>query len=271
MKVHSLEGSVFTNKLTEPTKAESAFIFTFVRNPFQRIVSAYLNKVVKQSDEVWSSFAGRQSIDPKIPISFDEFVELLAGVPAEESDPHWRPQHLNILYPFVQPNLLADLEYLDSEMPKVLAHLLPNTAPKVFQARSHHTKARVEWRSYFADASTVGRTLQIYSADFEAFGYAPNLDADPASMHSPRISEHMHAGLGRYVAYTNSVGPVRFSALNALETADETGALKNWIAFQRLRQPKLHHTDVATLLQGLNPDRLPSYLLRALREKGYMA
>lgn len=267
VKVHAIDGSVFTNKPTEPSDAESAFIFTFVRNPFQRIVSTYLDKIVRQTTQVWSLFAARHGIDPNSHISFDEFVELIANLPAEESDPHWRPQHCNILFPFVQPNLLADLESLDSEMPKLLARLVPNAEPQVLQSGRHHTKARTEWRNYFQNAATVGRVLQLYAADFEVFGYRPDVDGDPACMHPPRMSEHKHVGLGRYVAYNTAVGPNRFGALNALEAADETGALKNWITLQRLRQPKRHKTDLPTLLQGLSPDDVPNYLRRAMAKR----
>ncbi len=269
--MHAIDGSVFTNKLSEPIEAEGAFVFTFVRNPFHRIVSAYLDKVIKRTDQVWAFFAARHGKDPNSPVSFDEFVELLTGVPAEESDPHWRPQHINILYPFVQPNLMADLESIDTELPKVLSRLFPNSAPQVLQGRRHKTKSRTEWRNYLLDPATVGRLLQFYSKDFEAFGYTPDVEADPTCMHPPRISEHKHVGLSRYVAYTNAVGPNRFGALNALELADETGSLKSWIALQRLRQPKLHHTDFPSLLQGLSSDDRPNYLLRAVAEKRDMA
>ncbi len=233
LHIHTLEGSPFNNKLTNPVSARKAFIFTFVRNPFQRLVSAYLNKVHDRSDRIWRLFARAHGLNRKDAVSFDGFVELLSGIPAVEHDRHWRPQYLNTLYPFVRPNLLGDLESLDAQLPMILDRLFPGAPRRILKGRSHSTKARATWRDYYGDQATLDRVLQIYGTDFEAFGYQTKIAADPACLRGPVIAEHEHIGLAKYVAYENAAPSERPAALNALEAADYDGAIADWIVQQR--------------------------------------
>ncbi len=268
VNVHELEGSPFHNKLADPDAAQRAFIFTFVRNPFHRIVSAYLNKVKLRTDQVWSGFAGQHGLNPGAEVSFDAFVEILAGVQPEEQDPHWRPQHLNLLHPFVRPNLIGDLEALDRLLPEVLDRLFPGRA-RVEPVHMNKTTARQVWSELLADKATLGRVVDIYAGDFAAYGYAPSLTADPARREPVNRSEHEHVGLARAAAYLMAQGPERFAALNALERADPEGALRDWILLQRLRNPRVHRTSLDALTQAHAAQIAagPAYLRKAVEVK----
>ena len=267
--VHVVEGSPFVSRLTDPVAVRQAFIFSFVRNPFQRIVSAYLNKVQMRTDKVWSGFATRRGWNPETEVSFDGFVERLSGVPPEEQDPHWRAQHLNILYPFVRPNLIGDLDSLDRVLPQVLARVASGQA-KVVQGRRHGTAARQVWSGFFGDKATLDRVLTLYAGDFAAFGYAPSLTADPACQRAEVWSDHGHDGLAKVVAYWNAPGPQRFHALNAVEAADGQGALRDWILQQRLRHPRQHHSTLDDLVAGHAAQIAagPAYLRRVVAARG---
>ena len=244
-QVHQLPGSPFANVLPEPEAAKRAFVFTFVRNPFQRLVSAYLNKVESRTDQVWNGFASRRGLDPTAKVGFDQFVEVICGHPPEDNDPHWRPQHFNALYPLVTPNVVADLESLDALLPQILTRIFGVAAPVMSQRRSHSTLARASWRSYFADAGTWARVRRVYEADCAAFGYADTLDADAKSSALPRQSDQDHAGLARLAAYVQAEPGAQVAALNGLTDA----ALQDWVLGQRMRRPRLHQTTLDTLMQ----------------------
>lgn len=243
--VHQVEGSPFANVLPEPAVAQRAFVFTFVRNPFQRVVSAYLNKVEARQDSVWQGFASKRGLDPQAKVSFDQFVEVICSHPPEENDPHWRPQHFNALYPLVTPNLVADLDSLDVLLPQILTRLFGTAAPVMAQRRSHNTAARASWRSYFADAGTWARARRFYEGDCAAFGYADTLDADAKSTALPRLSDRDHHGLARLAAYLQAGPGAQATALNAVTDP----ALQDWVLAQRLRRPRLHKTTLEALLQ----------------------
>lgn len=122
--VHGTDDSPFDRNPTDAGAVERAFIFTFVRNPFQRVVSAYLNKVTGTGKPEWHDFAHRHGVSRAT--SFDGFIDLLSNVAPEQHDPHWRPQHLNTMYPFAMPNLICDLDRLDDMLPQVLSRLFPD-------------------------------------------------------------------------------------------------------------------------------------------------
>ena len=247
--VHVLEGSPFANTLPEPSVVAQAFVFTFVRNPYERLVSAYLDKVKHRSDNVWRGFATRRGLDPEAEVSFDRFVALIASQPVEENDPHWRPQHLNTLYPFVIPNLLADLDSVDKLLPQVLARIFGASPPAVATRQSHATTARATWRSFYDDGDTLALVERVYENDFNAYGYKMDIQAEPVATALPRQSEHSHPGVARLAHYQRVEPAAQFAALNELAAGDTAGVLRDWVLGQRLRRPKLHQTTLRGLLQ----------------------
>jgi hypothetical protein len=77
--------------------------FSVVREPFERLVSAYLEKFVfnrKQERNLLhtrsliSQVQDTRDIDLQRGVSFDEFVTYILAQPPQELDPHWRPQYL---------------------------------------------------------------------------------------------------------------------------------------------------------------------------------
>ena len=83
--------------------SDQFFKFSVIRDPFERLVSAYLEKFVyKRHSErnllhtrpVITAVQGRADIDLQRGISFDELLEYILGQDPFELDAHWRPQHL---------------------------------------------------------------------------------------------------------------------------------------------------------------------------------
>jgi hypothetical protein len=262
--LHLTEDSPLSCNLTDRAAARQAFVFSFVRNPLMRLVSAYLDKLVARRDGIWDQCAPRYGVDPALPLSFDAFVEVLSGVPPEEHNPHWRAQHLNILYPFVRPNLLADLGMLGQELPGVLGRLFPGRVAAM-EPSPHHTGAQAVWTEYYRDPATLRRAIDLYPGDFAAFSYEPTLTANPGGTMGVVRSDHQHEGLALLVDLWNVKGPKRHAELSALEAADSEGTLTDWILAQRLRAPFHHKTTRQRLLQD-HAEQIaagPAYLRRS--------
>jgi len=67
------------------------FVFTFVRNPLHRLYSCYKNKLVDAHQKGLPDRFGIYGITPEM--SFDQFVRIIADVPDEDADRHFRSQH----------------------------------------------------------------------------------------------------------------------------------------------------------------------------------
>jgi hypothetical protein len=145
--------------------------FAFVRNPWDRLVSCYAEKIRADGDE--ENFVGGVSKVLlsygvfRAGMSFEEFVDAVVAIPEEEAEPHFHSQHEfltdrsgNLLVDFV-----GRFENLEDDFRKVrdrlqasveLPHLLPSR--------------RQPYQDYY-DGRLRALVARRYRKDIELFGY----------------------------------------------------------------------------------------------------
>jgi hypothetical protein len=111
--------------------SDDYFKFSVIREPMERVISAYLEKFVYNRSNVRNHFHIRpviksvretDDIDIDAGISFDEFAAYILDQDPYELDPHWRPQHLylrgipNFTRIFRLDNIQSLEEYLQKEL-----------------------------------------------------------------------------------------------------------------------------------------------------------
>lgn len=146
-----------------------AFRFTFVRHPIPRVESAYVDKIVRQNNDRWRNKVRRVLRLPEDhdeELTFDQFVAALEAQKPIRMDPHWRPQHLNLMHPLIEYDFVGRLETFDADLERVReATGLPDV-PVPMRNRTKRDGSLFDGRPGLLD-----KVRNIYATDFELYGY----------------------------------------------------------------------------------------------------
>jgi hypothetical protein len=151
-----------------PADCRGRYLFTCVRNPFVRVLSAYLDKVESQEKRSYAEL--RDMGEP----SFKAFLRAIALYPPSRLDDHFRPQHINLNHANIAYDAVFFLENANA-IGSYLADIVPGFTLNRF---SPHARGAAQKLSAYYDATTIALVRQIYAKDFEAFGYS--LDVEKA-------------------------------------------------------------------------------------------
>jgi hypothetical protein len=144
-----------------PVRAyQDYFKFAFVRNPWDRLVSCWLNKVV---DSNHFGFSGPQLTKMS---EFSNFVDFVSGLNSENCDPHLRLQCR--LIDLNQIDFLGRLESIDKDLFEVFRIL---SIPLMdIERRNVSSDRNPYW--YYYDNELIEKVYQIYCRDIQIFGYS---------------------------------------------------------------------------------------------------
>lgn len=148
----------------------AAYRFTFVRDPRSRIESAYWDKMVRSPQ--W----GRRAL-ARLPLevpegstpTFEQFLDAVERQdPLTDMDPHWRPQHLNLLHPYVTFDRVGHLESFQSDLDRICEESGLPLLPAEPRNRSQRRKTR---SVYDGRPGLLRRVEELYATDMELYGY----------------------------------------------------------------------------------------------------
>lgn len=167
------------DRFCEMLNDSSVFKFSFVRNPYTRVLSAFLSKIN------WKKSAYREKItqilnaSPNSDISFKQFVNFISEQSVFEMDPHWRPQVNQLFFNLVTYDFIGFFENFEEELQKALSYIalnknnqnnLSKQKNKIIEFKGRKTNATKKIKEYY-DFETKSLIYNTYKDDFVDFEY----------------------------------------------------------------------------------------------------
>ena len=149
--------------------ADDWFRFTFVRNPYSRALSCYLDKIVNSSIER-KRLLPLLDLDPDMGIpSFAGFLSAVAVMPVESHDLHWAPQAWLTQPARMRYHFIGRLESFDRD----IRHVADLVGFEVPDGEARHSTGADEKRAAYFGPAEIELVRSIYADDFSTFGYDP--------------------------------------------------------------------------------------------------
>lgn len=148
------------------------YLFCFVRNPFTRLLSAYLDKIARNKPEKRKITQALGVPDELFydALSFEDFVEAIFRYPDKTYDSHWAVQQNHLRIGLIDYDFIGRFERLQNDMEKVLRTLGVNPRFSVARHGYEQTRAESMLQRYYTPP-IVKKVVQIYETDFERFDY----------------------------------------------------------------------------------------------------
>jgi len=173
--------SAFHRFVTNPATLR----FSFVRNPYARLVSAWADKFQDKPLIAGNSFveqylAHRSSVASSLPsgrdqtLSFAQFVEFATATAGRRLDAHWQLQDDLIEMPGIALDFVGKVESFPNDFVRILDHA--GAGPHLRHAIGLHLNVsrHLPWQDYYT-AELAGRVYRAYERDFSRFGYLRTL------------------------------------------------------------------------------------------------
>jgi hypothetical protein len=153
----------------------SHFSFSFVRNPFDRLIAAYNNKVI----EIEEPPLPMQHMGIHHDMSFESFLDALIDNPFHRYDVHVLPQsHLLCLGRQVIPKFVGRVEQINEHW-SILREILKRQHIDVMESLPQKNVRRSEkmgLQDYFYSDSLIDKVLQLYGDDVKLFYNDTSID-----------------------------------------------------------------------------------------------
>lgn len=152
------------------------FVFCFARNPYTRLLSSYLDKIVRGRPHKRSILVamGLDSSDLSINITFREFVDVVCNMDISHMDPHWRIQYYQTFQDQINYDFIGKFESFQRDCAYVFNKLNVNYNEYFHSELRHATNSSMLLNKYY-DKELRSKVFQKYLVDFEFFNYAEEL------------------------------------------------------------------------------------------------
>jgi hypothetical protein len=153
----------------EAMNTEDYFRFCFVRNPFTRVLSCYLDKMVNNEFER-RRLAPKLGFAPESPPSFTDFLRAIVEQKDEDCDIHWATQTFLLRPNRVSYSFIGRFELFHEQFRMVCERLGVVKYATDLSGTWHATNAYEKVEAYLG-LEEIALIHRIYERDFRNFGY----------------------------------------------------------------------------------------------------
>ena len=152
------------------------FKFCFVRNPYTRLLSCYLDKIKgckQQKVQVLRQLgSGQDDLDKEI--TFAEFVGAVIDQPVSCMDPHWRHQYYQTFQENIHYDFIGRFEKIDHDL-IIALDKISNSYNKYFGKECRHSQQTSRQLTSYYNEQLRKQVLSKFEIDFRHFNYDENL------------------------------------------------------------------------------------------------
>ena len=149
----------------------SFFKFCFVRNPYDRVLSCYLDKIegnAAQKGPLMTQL-GRDLFKNET-ITFREFIELVGAQPISLMNGHWRMQYYQTMQDTIPYDFVGKVESFAEDMATV-SEAVGHDVLEFYDGQRLKQTDSVSKRQDYYDEDLKELVYRTYKIDFDHFGY----------------------------------------------------------------------------------------------------
>ena len=167
------------NRFKKILKSDNFKKITFVRNPYTRLLSCYLHRIIGQpksrSAKQLTAQMNRTDITD---ITFEEFIKFICQQQSKEMESHWRVQYDEVLGGEVKFDFIGKQENLTDDIKSLLKYLYGSNeyinVDNSTNESPQSTSASDKLNKYYTN-ELIDLVRTRYQNDFEYFGYSLEL------------------------------------------------------------------------------------------------
>lgn len=154
------------------------FRFTFVRNPYVRILSCYLDRIRNENSAPYKDLVRWCGAKPGYEFTFDEFVVEICRQDDSEQNNHWRLQYADAMCHIVDYSFIGKQENFAKDMAVLWSSIYPGVTVPDFDSvnKSPAKTGSADKLKSFWTKNLVNIFSERYEKDFVFFGYSSFID-----------------------------------------------------------------------------------------------
>lgn len=165
--------------LQEVFTSPKYFRFSVVRNPYTRLLSCYLDRIVPGDSAPYRQLLQAMGKPAGTNVSFAEFIQTVCRQKPFNQNNHWRLQTMEICTSAIEFDFVGKQENFAADMAKIWTRIAPGMKAPDFGAENKApsiTSAEKRLDEFYT-AELIEMVREAYREDFKAFGYSADIHA----------------------------------------------------------------------------------------------